>query len=227
MTPPDDDRLPVLPYAGTSGWSGTDTSRDRADRRDHDGSTESLQRRLLVTVAQTGAEGLTVADARRWFPEHHGSISGALSNLHATGRLALLEGRRYGCHPYVLPQYVAGRATRPQGRDMTNRTRGDYFERQTRDALEGEGWIVLRSAGSLGPADLVALRAGQPTMLVACKTNGRIGPAERATLADAATIAGAQPVLACRTQRGWVDLHDVRADGVDPRRLQVKAPSRR
>ena len=43
---------------------------------------------------------------------------------------------------------------------MTNRTRGDDFERQTKDALRAYEWLVVRSAGSLGVADLVALRGG-------------------------------------------------------------------
>jgi hypothetical protein len=39
------------------------------------------------------------------------------------------------------------------------RAAGDYFERRTRDALVADGWTVIRTAGSLGIADLVALRA--------------------------------------------------------------------
>jgi hypothetical protein len=108
---------PVLPYAGTSGWSGSDTSRDRAARRDHDGSTRGLQRVLLVMVGRTGPRGLTVAEARRVLADnHHGSISGALSNLHKAERIACLVERRGDCHPYVLPQYVRDRPTRQQGR---------------------------------------------------------------------------------------------------------------
>jgi len=108
---------PVTPYAGTSGWSGSETSHDRASRRDHDGSTASLQRVLLVMVGSKGPRGITVAEARRMLPDdHHGSISGALSNLHKDGRIACLVERRGSCHPYVLPQYVRERPTREQGR---------------------------------------------------------------------------------------------------------------
>jgi len=209
---------PALPYAGTSGWSGTDTSRDRAIRRDGDGSTANLQTRLVVLVAQTGPDGLTVADARRiLYPDHHGSISGPLSNLHAVGRIARLEGRRDGCHPYVLPQYVHGRRTEQQGRDEmpnANRRAGDYLERQTKAALAAQGWWVIRAAGSFGEADIVALRTGMASMLISCKVDGRIGPKERTELIDAATRAGARPIMASRAKRGYIDLGLVHADGV-------------
>jgi Holliday junction resolvase len=109
---------------------------------------------------------------------------------------------------------------------MTNRQRGDYLERQARAALESCGWYVARSAGSLGPADLVALRAGFRPLLVACKTNGRIGPGERAAIVDAATLAGARPMLAARALRGHVDLFDVRSGCVSPLVDRIKVPKR-
>jgi hypothetical protein len=109
--------LPALPYAGTSGWSGSPMSRGRAARRDADGSTLSLQTIALRLVGSKGPRGLTVAEARRLLPyDHHGSISGALSNLHKAGRIACLIDTRDHCHIYVLPGYVRDRATREQGR---------------------------------------------------------------------------------------------------------------
>lgn len=227
MTTTPDDDYPILPYAGTSGWSGTDTSADRAARRDADGSTAGLQRRMVVLVAQTGADGLTVAEARRILPEHHGSISGALSTLHLSGRLACLVERRGGCHPYVLAEYTAGRPTREQGREMgnANRRAGDYLERQTKAALVAQGWFVIRAAGSHGLADLVALRHGVAPMLVSCKVNGRLGPGERTDLVDAATRAGGRPLMASRGRRGYIDLSLVRGEGFEPW-SELKAPGR-
>jgi hypothetical protein len=110
--------LPELPYRGpSSGWSGTDTSQARAERRDTNGATRGLQGRLLRVVEGLGPRGITVAEARRLIPhEHHGSISGALSNLHLAGRLACLVDTRDRCHIYVTPDYVRGRETRKQGR---------------------------------------------------------------------------------------------------------------
>jgi Holliday junction resolvase len=92
---------------------------------------------------------------------------------------------------------------------VSNRTRGDYFERQTRDVFTDAGWLVVRSAGSLGPADLVALRAGHPPVIVSCKISGRLSYAERAELADLADAAGAAPVLASRPVRGRLALASI------------------
>lgn len=93
------------------------------------------------------------------------------------------------------------------------RQRGDYFERQVRTALQLAGWFVIRAAGSHGPADLVALRAQRKPLLVSCKLNGRLGPAERQELLDAARAAGGRPVLATRPRRGRVLLGVVLQEG--------------
>lgn len=108
----------------------------------------------------------------------------------------------------------------------SNRQRGDYLERQTRAALEVCGWIVVRAAGSLGVADLVALRAGNRPLLVSCKLGPSIPPAERADLVDACAIAGARPIMATRTKRGYVDLHVVRLDTSYPQIDTIPVPKR-
>lgn len=108
----------------------------------------------------------------------------------------------------------------------TNRQRGDYLERQTREALRAHGWIVIRAAGSLGVADLVALRRSFTPLLISCKTNGRISPAERTAIREAATQSDARALVACRTRRGYVDLHTVTADGLSDRIDQIKVPPR-
>lgn len=87
-----------------------------------------------------------------------------------------------------------------------NRQRGDYFERRTRDALEHDGWVVVRSAGSLGAADLVAMKQGAPVSLVSCKKTGYLRPAEASALLHIALKAGALPVLASHIRPGWVAL---------------------
>lgn len=95
---------------------------------------------------------------------------------------------------------------------LSNRQRGDYFERQTRDALRAAGWFVIRAAGSKGVADLVALRAGQAPLLVSCKLGGRVPPAERQALWDAAELGGGRPVVALRETRGRVHFRNVLPD---------------
>lgn len=95
---------------------------------------------------------------------------------------------------------------------MSNRERGDYLERQTRTALIGFGWVVVRAGGSLGPADLVALRVGNTPLLIQCKILGkgrnfpRVDPGERTALWECAEMAGARPIIATRYRGGYVAL---------------------
>lgn len=79
-------------------------------------------------------------------------------------------------------------------------SRGHDRERAVRLQLETDGWIVIRAAGSLGTVDLVALRAGEPPMLLEVKSTAggpyeRFGPVERATMIRAARVAGAHAFL--------------------------------
>ena len=83
---------------------------------------------------------------------------------------------------------------------MTGSRRGIERERTVRRKLEGEDWIVFRAAGSIGCADLVALRAGSIPMLVEVKSTAggpyeRFGPKQRQDLAAMARLAGAQAWL--------------------------------
>ena len=109
---------PALPYRGSSGWSGTDTSRERALRRDRGGKTKKAQDFILKRLSRDGTYGLTVKELRECelFGGHHGSASGALSNLHEARLIARLAERRDGCKVYVLPRYVQGRVTEPHKR---------------------------------------------------------------------------------------------------------------
>lgn len=107
-----------------------------------------------------------------------------------------------------------------------NRQRGDYLERTTKAALTEHDWYVTRAAGSLGVADLVALRDGSAPLLIACKTNGKLPRAERETLIDAAHRAGARPILATRTRRGWIDFLLVGHEAARPYGDPVKVPKR-
>ena len=48
----------VLPYAGTSGHSGSDTSRERAERNDRDGTTMRHQGDVMTVLRARGADGM-------------------------------------------------------------------------------------------------------------------------------------------------------------------------
>lgn len=85
--------------------------------------------------------------------------------------------------------------------------RGITRERQVRLLLEDDDWFVVRAAGSLGDADLVALKAGRVPRIIEIKSSARgpyhsFGPKQRADLIAAARIAGARAELAWWPPRG-------------------------
>lgn len=104
----------ALPYAGTEGYAGSDTSRERAIREAVDGVASKRQRYVLIVAGRAKEKGITVAELRDG-NLHHGRVSGALSALHKVGRLMRLTEVRGKCKVYVLPEYVNGRPTEPHG----------------------------------------------------------------------------------------------------------------
>jgi len=105
-----------LPYNGSSGWSGTDTSKERADSADRSGGTKYRQRKvmnMLYVMEGHGATWKEISERTGW---HHGTASGVLSVLHKSNKIARLTQKRDKCRIYVLPQFVYGRDTDEQGR---------------------------------------------------------------------------------------------------------------
>lgn len=80
-----------------------------------------------------------------------------------------------------------------------NGARGANRERQVADLLRAERYVVYRSAGSHGNADLVAMKVGEPVRLIQVKSSKRpfehFRPAEREALEREALAAGAAPFL--------------------------------
>lgn len=68
----------------------------------------------------------------------------------------------------------------------SNYQRGANFERKVKKWYESQGCFVIRSAGSHSPVDLVVLRYGQ-TVLVQCKTDGKLPEEEEMALRKVAT----------------------------------------
>jgi len=104
---------PVLPYAGSSGWSGSSTSKARADHDDAIGKTSTRQRQVLTRLLSEGHLGLTwreLAGPEGW---HHGQASGTLSVLHRAGIICRLTETRVRSKVYVHPTFVNGRPTEP------------------------------------------------------------------------------------------------------------------
>lgn len=108
-----DDDLPVLPYAGTSGWSGSSTSRERAEQSDSDGTTKDNQYFTLRDLRQRGEYGLTYKELNEIEGWEHGTSSGVLSDLHKVGKIERIRVRRHRCEVYVMPEFVAGRELSP------------------------------------------------------------------------------------------------------------------
>ena len=107
---------PELPYSGTSGHSGTDTSKVRALNADRSGKTALRQAQALNLLSQREMAGLTWKEFSEITGLHHGTASGVLSVLHKTGRIARLKESRNGCKVYVDVACVQGRIVETQGR---------------------------------------------------------------------------------------------------------------
>ena len=128
---------PVLPYGGTSGHSGSDTSRERAEREDSDGTTSFRQRRTLALLADAGYYGLTWVDLGERLDVHHGAASGVLSTLHKAGAIARLTIRRGRCQVYVLHEYVADRPLAPYKPNTSTRQLRTILEELLDDISAG------------------------------------------------------------------------------------------
>ncbi len=90
-------------------------------------------------------------------------------------------------------------------------SRGITRERQVRQLLEARDYWVCRAAGSLGDADLVALKKGERLLVEVKSTAGgpyeRFGPKDRADLLFAAELANADAWLCWWPPRGkrvWI-----------------------
>ena len=106
----------VLPYAGTSGWSGSEASRERAETEDADGTTSIRQTTVLKILGDRGRLGCTWKELSAVTGWHHGQATGVLSVLHKTGRLCRLTEKRGRCSVYVLPEHVQEREVAAHGR---------------------------------------------------------------------------------------------------------------
>jgi DNA-binding MarR family transcriptional regulator len=107
---------PELPYSGTSGHSGTDTSKARALNADRSGKTALRQAQTLNLLAQRKMLGITWKELSEITGLHHGTASGVLSVLHKAGRIARLKESRDGCKVYVDVACIQGRVVEKQGR---------------------------------------------------------------------------------------------------------------
>ena len=82
------------------------------------------------------------------------------------------------------------------GPDVSRYDGGAALERAAKKLLEGSGYYVVRSAGSKGVADMVALKPDE-VVLVQCKTDGYLSPGERVAFRGLCVRLGAVCVV------GW------------------------
>jgi hypothetical protein len=90
-----------VPYAGTAGWSGTDTSKLRAQENLISGREENRQVKALALLKNAHTNGMTwkeLSDVTGW---HHGTASGVLSVLHQSGAIVRLYSARNRSKIYV------------------------------------------------------------------------------------------------------------------------------
>jgi hypothetical protein len=90
-----------VPYNGTAGWSGSDTSEQRALDNVNSGKELTNQQLALHLLKSAGIKGYTwkeLATATGW---HHGTASGVLSVLHLSSAIVRTYTKRNGCKVYV------------------------------------------------------------------------------------------------------------------------------
>lgn len=150
-----------LPYAGTSGYSGSEASRQRAEDRDSSGKTANVQATLARFVTAGGPRGHTIKEIRNCFPDdHHGTLSGALTALHKAGRVLRLTEQRDKCSVYVAPQFLLGREAVPPKRPvqakeilLTSDMDAEFIGHLVIAALNSHDKVVVRFVADLRTSD--------------------------------------------------------------------------
>ena len=94
-----------LVYDGRSGSVlASDTSRERAELEDSNGTTANRANDVLETL-KLRRDGLTWFELAALLNLHHGQASGCLSMLHKGAQVFALRKKRGKCHPYVHIAY--------------------------------------------------------------------------------------------------------------------------
>jgi len=94
-----------VPYNGTAGWSGTDTSQDRALYNLRTGRELNNQQKALALLKDARLNGLTWKELSERTGMHHGTASGVLSVLHKSGAILRTTKARNGCKIYCSIEY--------------------------------------------------------------------------------------------------------------------------
>lgn len=92
---------PFVPYNGTAGWSGTDTSEERALYNLRTGEEYNNQQKTLALIKSSKHLGFTWKELSDYTGMHHGTASGVLSVLHKSGAILRTTKVRNGCKVYM------------------------------------------------------------------------------------------------------------------------------
>ena len=95
-----------VPYNGTAGWSGTDTSKDRALYNLQTGKELNNQQKALALLKGARLNGLTWKELSEHTGMHHGTASGVLSVLHKVGAIIRSTEVRDRCKVYYHPDHA-------------------------------------------------------------------------------------------------------------------------
>jgi hypothetical protein len=102
-----------VPYNGTAGWSGTETSKDRALYNLRTGKEYNNQQKALALLKEARANGLTWKELSEQTGMHHGTASGVLSVLHKSYAILRSAKIRNGCKIYYSIEYSDAIAHEP------------------------------------------------------------------------------------------------------------------
>ena len=99
--------VPSMPYNGTGGHAGSQTSKERAETEADDGTLAKRQREVMAFLWAQADRGATWYEVAEHLGIHHGSASGALSNLHKAGRIVRTTDRRGRSEVYMISAIAA------------------------------------------------------------------------------------------------------------------------
>lgn len=140
---------PVTPYGGSSGWSGSEASRERAEYLDRSGITNKRQKKTIGLLNHY-YRGLTWRKLNYLTGWGHQGASSVLSTLHKENYIVRLAEKDDGSHLYVLPEHVDGREISHRKMRMTQRDmRNHLLFVQAHARLMGDTGLQRWSEGLL------------------------------------------------------------------------------
>jgi Holliday junction resolvase len=106
---------------------------------------------------------------------------------------------------------------------MTPYARGANFEREVKKEMETEDVLVVRSAGSHGPVDLVLI-GGNGVILVQCKIDGKISSEEEQALLQIGQKYQVRTLLAFKNDKGAIKFRTIYWFDKDESEEEQEAP---